>query len=203
MKVTLEKQEESVDYHLIRCINARKERRKMKLTTLTNNEEWLLKLAEWRNHKEVRPILLTPYVTAPDIEKQKEWANRVIWSEKEHFFFITTGKADEVNRYDELLGYCGLIKIENIARTAEMSLLINPAEARKGYGTEAVKQLLHVAFNELNLNCVYVQCYTTSKERWEFFKKQGFHEEGILRARKFWDGKYYDTIIGSILKEEW
>jgi RimJ/RimL family protein N-acetyltransferase len=176
---------------------------KVSLVGLNTNEQRLLKLAEWRNHKEVRGILLTPYVTANDFEKQKEWADSTIKSESNHFYYI-----EPIDNYqgtlpgNEIVGYCGLIHLKMIPRTAELSVLIGPEYMGKGFGKDAVIDLLDIAFFEFNLNCVYVDCYTNS-DRWDFFKKIGFVYEGKLRDRKYWKGCYYDSIIGSVLRDDW
>ena len=172
----------------------------VKIIGLMKNDDWLLRIAEWRNDPRCRGVLLTPYVTAVDINKQREWADKVIWSEAEHFYYIVENVQKPFK--PELLGYCGLIKVHMIPRTAELSILVDPDKMGKGIGGEAVMQLLKVGFMEFGLNCIYVDCYTNNTRN-EFFEKQGFQEEGRLRARKYWDGRWYDSIMMSITRADY
>lgn len=170
----------------------------IKLEAVTQKDDWLLKLAEWRTHSEIRKILLTNYVTVTDIGWQKQWADRVIRSEAEHFYFITSTKDTA------LVGYCGLIHLKMIPRRAELSIMIAPGHMNKGYGKEAVRELLKIGFLEFGLHSIYTDCYTNT-ERWKFFEKCGFSRDNDkpIRATKFWMGSYYDSIIMSILEDEY
>ncbi len=152
----------------------------------------LRQLALWRADDRCRPVLLTPYVQSEDLEKQKKWAERITSSESEFFFYIFDNNV--------LVGYCALIKVKMVPSNAELSILIDPDKARRGYGTKAIRWLLGVAFEELGLNCVYSEVYANT-ERHKFFEKF-FTFDGTIRARKFWKGKFYDSRMYSILKNE-
>ena len=73
----------------------------------------------------------------------------------------------------------------------------------QGYGTEAMQLLLEHAFNTLNLNRVDLHVYDDNQRAIEMYKRVGFVEEGRLRDYHFREGKYFDTLIMSILRDEW
>jgi RimJ/RimL family protein N-acetyltransferase len=102
----------------------------------------------------------------------------------------------------KLVGYCGLDKIDSVNRTAEMGLLIDPEHHGKGYGSVVVRKLLKMAFEQFNLNCIFIEVIG-STNNWDFWLKQGFFHEGLLRARYYKNGVYYQSRVGSILKSEW
>jgi RimJ/RimL family protein N-acetyltransferase len=160
----------------------------MILDPISLKEPELSLIAKWRNES-----LHTLRSHERTMEyNQKDW---VLDSQKrgDRYYFMYYGH--------DLVGYCGLDKIDNINKTAEIALLVNPDLWEFGHKTIACKLLLWKAFNEMNLNCIYVEVYCTSNA-WFFWKQMGFRAEGKLRQRKFWDGVYYDSIIASILKEE-
>lgn len=163
------------------------------LIPIYKNYPALENIASWRNS-----TLYTLRATCPTSTEQYDWIE-FLDNETEKYYFIAK---DNTEPQKNIIGYCGLDKISNTNKTAEISLLINPYKQGNGYGSEAVRKLLEISFEGLGLNCIFAECYTTINT-WEFWKKCGFKKEGHLRVRKFWQGKYYDSIIGSILRSEW
>ena len=165
----------------------------IKLKTLFKSKLLLEKIAIWRADDRVRSVLLTPYVQSVDIDQQNTWASKVIISESEFFYYIFDD--------DELVGYCALIKVKMVPRSGELSILIDPDKNGKGFGSAAIKELLKIAFLEYGLNCVHVEVYGTT-DRHKVFEKLGFNYDGTLRARKFWNGEFFDSRMYSMLAEE-
>lgn len=161
------------------------------LKPITIDDYNLIKLAEWRNNPKTKPALRSYYDTA--IDYQKDWAEIIIKDKTCSYYFIF--------KDSDCIGYCGLDKIHEVNRTAEISLLIDPECWGKGYGKRAIMSLLTVGFMQLNINCIYAEVYLTTENIF-FWKKCGFKLEGTMRKRKYWNNKYYDSYILSILKEE-
>jgi RimJ/RimL family protein N-acetyltransferase len=67
----------------------------------------------------------------------------------------------------------------------------------KGYGTEAVKLLLKFAFNDLNLNKVYLKVFQNNERAIKCYLKAGFVKEGLLRKESFIDGSYQCCLHGN------
>ena len=72
----------------------------------------------------------------------------------------------------------------------------------KGYGTEATKLMLNHAFNNLNLNRIYLKVLEDNPRAIKIYDKCGFKKEGVLRSAVYKNGSYKNLIIMSILKEE-
>lgn len=155
-------------------------------------------IAEWRNQSLI--CLRTPDLTAKGWS-QEQWVKSFTHAEK-YYFIYETHNYPEDSRFWQLIGYCGLDKIDPINRTAEMGLLINPQQQKGGYGTKAVRELLKLAFVNFNLNCVFIEVIH-STNNWDFWLKQGFVYEGTLRARHYKNGRYCESRVGSILKSDW
>ena len=180
----------------------------IKLEKMSAKQPELNLIAEWRNQSLIG--LRSNDLTAMGIS-QERWVNSLSASEKYYFIYIPKNpnvnykvlgwdkRAVEIKHF---IGYCGLDKIDPINRTTEMGLLINPQYHKQGYGKEAVKQLLQMAFTDFNLNCVFIEVLMSTRN-WDFWKKQGFKIEGILKERHFKNGKYYNSTVGSVTRTDW
>jgi RimJ/RimL family protein N-acetyltransferase len=104
---------------------------------------------------------------------------------------------------DELIGATGLHAIDWRNRHACFGIALAKAEWGKGYGREATAMLVRHAFETLNLNRVWLQVYEYNQRGLRAYEKVGFKKEGVLRQDNFREGRYWDTIIMAILREEW
>jgi RimJ/RimL family protein N-acetyltransferase len=101
-----------------------------------------------------------------------------------------------------LIGYCALENISWENRNAEISLLIDPKYQGKGYGLEATYMLLQKGFDFLNLDNIWGETYKCGA--WQFWDKVVYYYKGYktyLPQKKFWQGKYYDSMYFNISKE--
>jgi len=73
----------------------------------------------------------------------------------------------------------------------------------KGYGTDAMKIMLHFAFTELNLRRVTLTVFEYNPRAIRSYEKVGFQHEGRLRKILLRDGKRWDMLYMGILAEEW
>ena len=107
---------------------------------------------------------------------------------------------------ESFIGMGGITNIETVNRIGEISIIIDPALRRNGYGEKAVELLLDAAFNQMGLNCVYGECYATNYDGMVFWNKivrKYDCSQVILRSRKFWQGKFWDSLYFDILKDEY
>lgn len=171
----------------------------IKLEKMSYKQLELDLIAEWRNQSMIS--LRSSDLTAKG-ESQRKWVDSFGPSEKYYFIYSVNPSFPEDYRFYTILGYCGLDKIDQVNRTAEMGLLINPVHHKHGFGTEAVKKLLRMAFENFNLNCIFIEVLN-STDNYLFWSKQGFKSEGNLRQRHFKNNHYYGSTIASIIKEDW
>jgi len=130
------------------------------------------------------------------VNAEKEWLNNALNSGESLFSIIKLEN-------DKLIGNTGLMKIDNIRRTATLGIMIGESEnMNKGYGTEALKLLLDYGFNYLNLNNIMLEVFEFNKRAIRAYQKAGFKEIGRRRKAYFLNGKYYDEIYMDILAEE-
>jgi len=103
-----------------------------------------------------------------------------------------------------LIGMCGLENISWENRNAEISIIIDPDMTEKGYGAQAVDMLLEQGFNHLNLENIFGECYYCNPALlfWRKISEKYKAEEARLPYRKYWNGKYYDSLYFNINKGE-
>ena len=104
---------------------------------------------------------------------------------------------------DKLIGTAGLYLINWTARRAQFRILMgDPKYYGKGIGTKVTKSIIEYGFNRLNLEMIYLGVNKENLAAIKVYKNSGFIEGGIMRKFIYNDGKYYDSIHMSIVKEE-
>ena len=83
-----------------------------------------------------------------------------------------------------------------------ISLVIGRKYWRRGYGSESINILLNHLFNKKRAHRVELEVVKENMAAINCYKKCGFIEEGVKREKYYYKGKYLDTIIMGILKQE-
>ena len=105
---------------------------------------------------------------------------------------------------DETIGRGGFHNWYKIHRKAELGYALNDgAHKRNGYMTEAVTAILAYGFGTLNLNRVEACVGPDNKASLSIIKKNRFTQEGHLRQHYIRDGVIQDSLVFSLLKEEY
>jgi RimJ/RimL family protein N-acetyltransferase len=151
------------------------------------------KTFEWVSQKELRTLIDSQ--GAPSLEKHLDyWAARL--SDERHAVFAVLAENEKH------LGNCGLADIDRVRRKAEMWIYL-PETRRRGFGRSAGQALLRFAFDDLNLNRIYVRVLDFNSGALEYFRGLGFVDEGLLRADTIVDGRPVNSHVLGLLKSEW
>ncbi|MHA1669941.1 MAG: GNAT family N-acetyltransferase [Promethearchaeota archaeon] len=161
------------------------------------NSENVKLYAIWRNRPNVRIYgRLEIPVTVEKIKKEFEPSTRQI---PDSVGFEIWHKKDQ-----KAIGDAGIFDINWFNRSAKMGLMIGePDYWGHHVGTEATRILVTYAFNELNLNKLYGEIFSPNTGSIRCAEKNGFIQEGILKKDVYINGKYEDTFVYSLLKEDW
>jgi diamine N-acetyltransferase len=101
------------------------------------------------------------------------------------------------------IGSLGLHAINWKDRSAELGIVIgDKAYWGQGYGTDAIRVLLGLAFGEMNLHRVFLRVDADNARGIRCYEKSGFQREGVSRHAVFREGAYHDQVVMSILESE-
>lgn len=99
----------------------------------------------------------------------------------------------------------GVITLGNLfehTRSAQLFIAIGDRSYwGRGYGPDAIKTLVRYAFHEMNLQCIAASVIEYNARAIHAFEKAGFEREGILRNRYFSQGRYWGTVVMSVLRD--
>ncbi len=79
----------------------------------------------------------------------------------------------------------------------------DPTYRGKGYGTDALRVMLRYGFRELNLWRVQLNTFSYNERAIKSYEKTGFVLEGRQRGMLLRDGRRWDLIYMSVLREDW
>ena len=158
-------------------------------------KEDLIYIRKWSNDHEIRK--LTGEVVSMSQADADKFLERVYSDNTREWFVIV------VKENDRVIGETGLLRMFPAWRTTDISIIIGEKDAwGKGYGTEAILLLLDYAFRCLNFHRVAIGVVGFNEKAIRFWEKVGFKKEGIQRDGYYYNHKYYDFVMMSILENE-
>jgi hypothetical protein len=102
------------------------------------------------------------------------------------------------------LGFVRLEWIEWVHGTGNLRIGIGDSHERgKGYGSDAMRLILHFAFDELNLYRLSAVLGEDNPTGLRFFEKFGFVPEVCRRQALQRGGRFWDVIHLGLLADEW
>jgi RimJ/RimL family protein N-acetyltransferase len=150
-----------------------------------------------------------------DIPLYSEWTNNPEFF-GEFEWFPQRSRAEQEKAYDALTSDFKTFFIEKKDGTKigyvvhfltgtllEIGYALVPSERGKGYCTEAVRILVDYLFLSKDIARIQVQTDPRNVASQKVLEKVGFNKEGTLRKSYFMWGEWTDSLIYSILREEW
>lgn len=113
-----------------------------------------------------------------------------------YVFSVRTSMAGDFRR--NTVGYCYLEKIDWINSHAGFNVHLR----EESLMAKAAEKLCIYAFDELNLNKVYVEVPGYCEHMSNILPALGFVLDGVRKKAKFKIGKYWDINVFSLLREE-
>jgi RimJ/RimL family protein N-acetyltransferase len=155
----------------------------------THNSEYV----RLYSHDPVRPL-------APEqVKKEFEKIEKEMDESKRRFYFHARTK-DE----NRLVGVAHIDYIEWNTGSSYFRLgIADPADRRKGYGSEALHLLARYAFDELNLYRLTAVTASYNTAAMAFFEKHGFMLEVRRREALQRDNRRWDQLQYGLLADEW
>lgn len=132
------------------------------------------------------------------LTKQITVASHRKWIEKQTHYYIWAV-------YDEL-DHRGNVALTHNPHhySAYFQMYIGDPEARgKGLGYSALLFAIKYAFEVLQVHRLWLHVFPDNESAIHLYEKVGFQQEGIEREAHYFNGKFRDQVIYSILKQEW
>ena len=155
-------------------------------------------LKDWRNNSDFRKYFRE--FRELSSEDQENWYIKEVIRNPETIMFSIRRNEDNI-----LLGCCGFVYYKHIHRHADISLYIgwnNEYIDKKGYAKESCELLMRYGFNELCLNKIWTEIYEFDDKKKDLYLGIGFQQDGLLRQNYWYDGKWWNSRILSILSSE-
>lgn len=103
-----------------------------------------------------------------------------------------------------IIGETGLLRMFPAWHQTDLTIIIpDPEMQHKGYGTEAIRIMLDLAFHTYKMHRVSIGVVGLNTDALAFYKKIGFKQEGILEEAYYYNNEYSDFIMMRILSQEW
>ena len=88
-------------------------------------------------------------------------------------------------------------------RGGEVGWVLNPDYSGRGYATEAVHALLHLAFDRLGLHRVVARVDSRNEASLRLANRVGMRREAHLVANEWFKGQWSDEVDFALLEDEW
>jgi hypothetical protein len=155
---------------------------------------------DWRNTTEFRRNFRE--VRELSLQDQEQWYESLQHSKHINFMFTIIDLESQ-----QPIGAAGLLYINWINRAADFSFYLGDKDVyidESDKTIEAVQLLVEYGFKNLNLHKIWMELYEFDFKKIDFFKNQfDFKVDGVLRQNCFEEGKYWDSLIISLISNEY
>ena len=107
------------------------------------------------------------------------------------------------NENEKMIGTAGFTRFNFEARSGEVGYVLNPDYWGKGIAPEAVREVMHFGFFELDLHRIEAKYMEENTRSLAVMEKLGMKPEGVARDSMFVKGKYVSVGTCAILRDEY
>jgi ribosomal-protein-alanine N-acetyltransferase len=100
----------------------------------------------------------------------------------------------------KLIGIIGHYRLQPENHRCEIGYMILPQYNGQGIVTESIQLILEYGFDDLQMHSIEAVIDPENKASERVLQKNGFVKEAHILENELWDGKFWDTVIYSILK---
>lgn len=153
---------------------------------------------ELRSNPETMKYIPRPLVTSREqaLEHIQMIEDKIVGNEGINWAITLKG-------HNKLLGIIGHYRIKPEHYRAEIGYMLLPEYHGKGIASEAIKAAVAYGFDQMNLHSIEAVIDPENSASAKVLEKNGFLKEAHLRENEFYNGKFADTAIYSLLKSNW
>ena len=134
-----------------------------------------------------------PFMSAPEATERFKKSEKSPYSQA--FAIVST-------KENQPVGKVSFFNYNDVNRSAELGILIDPDERTKGYALEAFQILITYLFKYRNLNKVYAETAEFNTGTVKLLESLGFHKDGTLRQHHYYNGEYHNKYVFSLIRFE-
>ena len=143
-------------------------------------------ILELRNHVEIRKWMYSQNIISENdhqnfIQKLKQDLNNYYWS--------------VFNEKEDFIGVIYLNQINYIHKHAYLGIYTNIASKTSAKGQILLKILKKIAFSDLKLHSLKLEVFSTNLNAINFYKREGFEQEGRLKDFIVTNNQWLDVLI--------
>lgn len=146
----------------------------------------------WFLHSEPQAMSCSPLPLLTPLEASERFKGKEKSTSEQRFAVIR--KDDQV-----LVGEVAFFNYNPLNRSAELGLLIDPEERKKGFGKEAAQLLCRYLFKYRGLNKISAQTAVHNEAAIKLLESLAFKKEASLRDHYFYNGEFHNAYIYSLL----
>lgn len=149
-------------------------------------------MLEWMKDSEINSIFSVNFAEYT-LDKVKDFIDHSFNEENQHFAVV-----------DENDEYQGTISLKNISskdKNAEYAVVFRKKAQGTGLAKQATLEILKYAFEELNLEKVYLNVLEENIRARKFYEKTGFQKEGVFINHKFVGNRFHNLWWYGMLKK--
>jgi diamine N-acetyltransferase len=155
---------------------------------------------EWLNDPEVRRHLALVYPVGQ--EQEREWFESTLRLEPACQPFGVEARLEGREPWT-LVGSAGFHMVDWRNRCAELGIVLGRRDAwGRKLGEDAMRSLVRWGFDVLGLNRVQLRVFEDNPRAIRCYEKVGFRLEGRLRQDRYFEGRYWDTLVMGVLRGE-
>lgn len=103
---------------------------------------------------------------------------------------------------NKFVGYFGFWRLMLSHYRAEIGFALTPYCWNKGYMSEAMSVMIDFTFKEFKLHSLEANVNPNNLNCIKLMKKNGFKQEAYFRENYFFNGKFIDSVIFSLLEKD-
>jgi len=168
-------------------------------------------LVTLRRHRPENLDAISRWYRDPELSRLTRYSVRPMPQEEIDRFFATRLLSAGSVAYgihegwsDRLIGLTTFSSLDSDNGSVLFHITIGERDAwGRGYGTEAARLMLWLAFERMGLHRVGLSVFAFNDRAIRSYRKAGFVEEGRLRGAIARDDRWWDEVQMGILRDEW
>ena len=133
---------------------------------------------------------------------QEDYVRARLANDREHGVALTIEVTD-IEGAPRLIGNLELRRLEAVERRGEIGIMTGDREFwSRGYGEDAMRTICRYGFHDLDLHRLELNVAAFNTRALRCYEKVGFTIEGRLRDHRYVAGRYYDTLLMGLLRED-